>query len=83
MSMEEDRSLDKLKRFIDSSITDFFGAVLDYTEVAVDGKERHANLRSRILKLGNDSIRDIKRELEQHYVVKYQPTTEDVIKVKQ
>jgi len=73
------RDREKLKNFIHSEITKLFSSVLDYTEVAVDGKERYMNLRSKILKVGNDSIREIKKELDTRYNVKYDPPSEDVI----
>jgi len=75
------RDREKLKTFIHSEITKLFSAVLDYTEVAVDGKERYMNLRSKILKVGNDTIREIKKELDTRYVVKFDPQTMDVIVV--
>lgn len=75
------RDREKLKNFIQSEITKLFSSVLDYTEVAVDGKERYMNLRSKILKVGNDTIREIKKELDTRYSVEYQPPAEDLIVV--
>ena len=81
MEKEEFKSLEKLKRYIDQCFKDFFGSVLDYTEVAVDSKDRQRALRSRVLKLGNDKIREINRELDDHYRVKYIATNEDIIQI--
>lgn len=75
------RDREKLKNFIHSEITKLFSSVLDYTEVAVDGKERYQMLRSKILKVGNDTIREIKKELDTRYNIKYEPPAEDVIVV--
>ena len=75
------RDKDKLKSFIHEEITKLFSSVLDYTEVAVDGKERYMNLRSKILKVGNDTIREIKKELDTRYAVEYKALVEDVIVV--
>lgn len=77
------RSREKLKKFVQSEITKLFSSVLDYTEVAVDGKERYANLRSKILKVSNDAIREINKELDKRYEVTYVPPAEEVIVVNQ
>lgn len=79
----EVRSREKLERYIHNEITKLFSSVLDYAEVAVDGKERYLNLRSKILKVSNDAIREIKREIDSRYLVKYVPPAEDVIVVRQ
>jgi hypothetical protein len=78
---DKTRSKDKLKQYIEDEITKFFGSTLDYAEVAVDGKERFKMFRSRILKLGNDVIRELKKELDQHYDVHFVSTFEEVIKL--
>jgi hypothetical protein len=78
-----DRSKEKLKKYVQNEITKLFSAVLDYAEVAVDGKERYLNLRSKILKVGNDTIREIRREIDARYKVDYVPPAEDIILVKQ
>ena len=75
------RDREKLKNFVKSEITKLFSSVLDYTEVAVDGKERYMNLRSKILKVSNDTIREINRELDTRYAVRYEAPSEDVIVV--
>jgi hypothetical protein len=80
MSKGQDRSREKLKNFLERKITDLFTGILDYTEVAVDGRERHKNLRSRILKLSNNKIREIKRELDEHYDVDYVTNSVDIVK---
>jgi hypothetical protein len=58
-----------------------FGSVLDYAEVAVDGKDRFMNLRAKVLKVGNDAIREVNKELDTNYKIEYDSRTEDVIVV--
>jgi len=80
MNLQDLRSKDKLNGYIKRSLNDFFRIVLDYAEVAVGDKERHKVLRQRILKLGNEKLRDIEKEVEERYDVVYNPPGEDVIK---
>lgn len=75
----QDRSKEKLKKYIDLEVKKLFTGVLDYAEVAVDSKERWKVLRSRILKLSNDAIREISKELDLRYDVSYVPAGEDVV----
>ena len=77
------RSREKLKKYVHGEITKLFSSVLDYAEVAVDGKERYMNLRSKILKVSNDTIREIKKEIDSRYYVAYQPPAEDIVVIKQ
>jgi hypothetical protein len=80
MSQKEDA--DALKLFIQKEVTKLFSSILDFAEVAVDGKERYINYRSKVLKLSNDAIREIKKEVDTRYQVKYLAPMEDVIVVK-
>ncbi len=74
----EEWSKEKLKRLVDAEITKLFTNILDYAEVAVDSKERWKVLRARILKLSNDTIRDIKKELDK-YSIDFVPSEEVII----
>ena len=74
-------SNDRLKDFIRNQITGMFTSVLDFAEVAVDGKDRFQTLRSKVLRVGNDTIRSITKELDLNYEVKYTRMNEDVILV--
>lgn len=74
-----DRSREKLKKFIRGEVTKLFTSVLDFTEVAVEGKDRFMSLRSKILKVSNDAMRDIDKELDTRYSIEYVPPAEDVI----
>jgi hypothetical protein len=78
----QDRSKQKLNKFVDARVRRLLSGILDYTEVSVEGTERWKALRSRVLKLSNDAIRDIVRELEESYEVSYIPKAEDIIIVK-
>lgn len=80
MSTVEDWSKEKFKRYIDAEITKLFSGILDYAEVAVDSPERWKALRSRILKLGNDTKREILKEIDGKYTIDCE-VSEDVIVV--
>ncbi len=75
----EDRSKEKFKRYLEAEVTKLFTGVLDYAEVAVDNKERWKVLRARILKLSNDTIREMKKELDTKYTITYTPVLSDEI----
>jgi len=79
----EARSREKLKGFVRSEITRLFRSVLDYAEVAVDGEERYGKLRSKILKVSNDAIREVDKELDLRYKVTYVPPAEEIIIINQ
>lgn len=82
VEQSKDRSKEKLNRYIELRIKKLFTGVLDYTELTVDSEKSWQTLRSRILKLSNDTIRDIIREVDTRYDVSYVPHCEDVIIVK-
>lgn len=77
-----DKSKDKLKVFLSAQITALFGAILDFSTVAVGDKERMKALRSKVLKLGNDTIRKVGKEVDERYSVVYSAPTEEIIVVK-
>ncbi len=76
-----DRSKEKLKRDGERIITAFFDHVLDIAEIAIGDPVRYKTFRSKVLRFGNDAIRDLKRILDKNYVVKYVADTEDLIEV--
>ena len=78
-----ERSKDKLKRETERIITGFFDQVLDVAEVAIGDPQRYKPFRSKVLRSGNDAIRDIKKVLDRDYKILYVPTAEDVIEVHQ
>ena len=79
---ESEWSKGKIKDLIKSEITSMFSSILDFAEVAVDGKERFHVLRSKVLREGNDAIRTICAEIDKNFEVKYIGLATDVIKVK-
>jgi hypothetical protein len=72
----------KLKNLIYGRIVDEFEAILDYAQVACPDPDIFKVLRSRILREGNDCIRDIHSRLRD-YDVEYIPPGEEVIEIKQ
>jgi hypothetical protein len=79
---EKEWSKKKLQAQVKEKITQMFESVLDLSEVALGGEEgRYKALRSKILKIGNDTIRCINGEIEGKYEVEYKNLGQDVIKI--
>lgn len=85
MSEQEDKALerskDKLKRDSEKIITALFDHVLDISEVAIGDPVRYKAFRSKVLRAGNDAIREVKKVLDKDYRVLYVPSNEDVIEI--
>jgi len=77
-----DKSKEKFKSYVHKQVTDMFTTILDFTEVAVGDKDRHRALRAKILRLSNDAIRNIHREIDSSYNVEFVAPTEDIIVVR-
>jgi predicted RecB family endonuclease len=82
MATSNEKSREKLAKDIEMEITDLFEQVLDYSQVACPTKDTYTVLRSKILRVGNNCIRTVKKVLQQ-YEVEYIPQTEDIIEIKQ
>jgi len=82
MIIKVDRHKEKLNRAISDEITVLFEKVLDYAEVAVPNNDQYKKLRSKILRVGNNCIRNVKKEIEFRYDVKYIPPAETIIETK-
>ena len=82
--MEEklERSKHKLKRDIENEITSLFHQVLDISEVAIGDAYRYKSFRAKVLRFGNDAIRDVKKILDRNYTVEFVPTNEDIVEVR-
>lgn len=80
--MGNPRSKDKLERDIEEEVTKLFEAVLDYAQVACPTPDTYKVLRSKILRVGNNCIRTIKKKVD-HYDVEFIPTAEEVIEIQQ
>ena len=76
------KSKEKFKEFVQKQVTEMFTTILDFTEVAVGDKERHRALRAKILRLSNDAIRNVHKELDSNYDMNFVAPTEDVIVVR-
>lgn len=67
---------------VKEEITYMFEQALDFAQVACP--EPHFKpLRSKILRVGNNCIRNINRKLEEYYDVEYKANAEDIIEVQQ
>lgn len=76
------KSKEKFKEFVQKQVTEMFTTILDFTEVAVGDKERHRVLRAKILRLSNDAIRNVHKELDGNYEMNFVAPSEDVIVVR-
>lgn len=76
----EDKHTQKIKEMIKDEVTFMFEQALDFAHVACP--ENHFRpLRSKILRVGNNCIRNIHRKIDDYYKVQYVPSSEDVIQV--
>ena len=74
-----DRSKEKLVSFVSAEVTNMFGNILDFTELAVGDSTRYRILRSKVLKISNDTIRNITKEIEDRYSVEYESPIKDIL----
>jgi len=82
MTVEKvDRHQEKMIRSVSSEITDLFEKILDYAEVAVPNSDQYKKLRSKILRIGNNCIRNISKEIVNHYSVSYNAPGETIIEI--
>ncbi len=77
-----ERSKEKFKRDISETITKLFDQILDISEVAIGDPQRYKPFRAKVLRAGNDAIREAKKILDMNYRVLYVPTKEDVVEVR-
>jgi len=78
--MANEKSKEKLLRMVEEEIVGLFEQVLDYAQVACSTQDTYKVLRSKILRLGNNAIRNIKKQ-SQHYDVEFIPQTEEIIEI--
>ena len=81
MIIKVDKHKEKLNRAISDEITVLFEKVLDYAEVAVPNNDQYKKLRSKILRIGNNCIRNISKEIVNHYSITYNAPGETIIEV--
>lgn len=80
MNMKE-WSKEKFKEYLRGAITKMMEGTLDYAEVSIGNKERYKVLRSKILRLGNDSLRSVLAEVDKNYDVTFLRIGQDIVKV--
>lgn len=76
-----ERSKDRLKRDLEKEITKLFDQILDISEVAIGDPQRYKPFRAKVLRAGNDAIREAKKLLDRNYIVEFIPSREDIIEV--
>lgn len=76
-----DKHKDKINSMVKDEVTRMFEKVLDYAEVAVPNGEQYRKLRSKILRVGNNCIRNIQKDIEKHYDIKYKAPAETIVEV--
>ena len=76
-----ERSKDKLKRDLEERIMKGVDEILDIAEVAIADPQRYKPFRSKVLRSGNNAIRDIKRQMDLNYKILFVATHEDIIEV--
>jgi hypothetical protein len=76
-----DKHREKMNNMVKEEVTKMFEKVLDYAEVAVPNSEQYRKLRSKILRVGNNCIRNIQKDIEKHYDVKYRAPAETIVEV--
>jgi len=77
-----DKHKEKLIGTVTDEVTTLFEKVLDYAEVAVPNNDQYKKLRSKILRVGNNCIRNISKEIVSRYDIKYEAPAETVIEFK-
>jgi hypothetical protein len=74
----EDKHMIKLKESIKEEVTHMFEQALDFCQVACP-EPNFKQLRSKILRVGNNCIRNLHKKIEDQYKITYVPAAEDVI----
>ncbi len=72
----------KLKRSVSDEITKMWEGILDFGHVAVGDDERFKAFRGKVLRLGNNCIRSISKELDHSYVVEFVALNEDIVEIR-
>ena len=80
--MGVDKHKEKLIKVMSEEITVLFEKILNYAELSVANREQYKVLRSRILRLGNNTIRNLSKEINTRYDIKYNPPAETIIEIK-
>lgn len=65
---------------MEAEVTNLFEQALDYAQVACSTQDTYKVLRSKILRIGNNCIRNLRKKA-QHYNVEFVPQTEELIEI--
>jgi hypothetical protein len=79
--MKKDIGKENLKRQVKEEVTNMFESALDYAQVACPTPDVFKVLRGKILRVGNNCIRNLHSKIE-HYNIEKKVTSEDVIEVR-
>jgi hypothetical protein len=74
------KSKEKLIKTCEEKITEVFDGALNYIEVLLDDNE-YKKIRSKILRIGNNAIRFLAAEINDHYSVNYDSGMVDVVRI--
>ena len=75
-----ERSREKLKRNLETRFMQSVDEILDMAEIII-ADPQYRKFRSKVLRSANNSIRDLKKELDLNYKVVFIPSKEDIIEV--
>jgi len=76
-----DKHKEKMNHMVKEEVTKMFEKILDYAEVAVPNSDQYKKLRSKILRVGNNCIRNIQKDIDRRYDVKYRAPAETIVEV--
>lgn len=76
-----ERSKEKFKRDLEKRVMKGIDEILDIAEVAIGDSQRYKPFRSKVLRAGNNAIRDLKIDLDQYYKILFVPNKEDIIEI--
>jgi len=76
-----DKSKERLKDMMAQEVTTMFETILDYVQVACPTPDTYKVLRSKILRVGNNCIRALKKKTDD-YNVSYSKVVEEIIEVR-
>ena len=82
MDEKVDKHQEKLIKDIKENITTLFEKALDYAEVAIPNVDQYKRYRSKILRVGNNCLRDIDKLIKSSYEVKFVSPNETIIETK-
>lgn len=76
-----DTSKERLKESMAQEVTTMFESILDYVQVACPTPDTYKVLRSKILRVGNNCIRTLKKKVDD-YDINYARVVEEIIEIR-